>query len=78
MRLTKGGFPARFGGRLSSVLQIDMKEGNIKEFKTDLTLGLISSKLTLQGPIIKNKSSFIISARRTYADLIIKPFLVIK
>ena len=75
VRLTKGGFPARFGGRLSSVLQIDMKEGNIKEFKTDLTLGLISSKLTLQGPIIKNKSSFIISARRTYADLIIKPFL---
>ena len=75
VRLTKGGFPARFGGRLSSVLQIDMKEGNMKEFKGDVTLGLISSKLTLESPIIRNKTSFIISARRTYADLLIKPFL---
>ena len=75
VRLTKGGFPARFGGRLSSVLQIDMKEGNMKEFKGDATIGLISSKLTLEGPIIKNKTSFIVSARRTYADLLIKPFL---
>ena len=75
VRLIKGGFPARFGGRLSSVLQIDMKEGNTKEFKGDATLGLVSSKLTLEGPIIKDKTSFIISGRRTYADLIVKPFL---
>lgn len=75
VRLIKGGFPARFGGRLSSVLQIDMKEGNAKEFKGDATLGLVSSKLTLEGPIIKDKTSFIISGRRTYADLIVKPFL---
>ncbi|MBT6815361.1 MAG: TonB-dependent receptor, partial [Flavobacteriales bacterium] len=75
VRLTKGGFPARFGGRLSSVLQIDMKEGNMKEFKGDATIGLIFSKLTLEGPIIKNKTSFIVSARRTYADLLMKPFL---
>jgi len=75
VRLTKGGFPARFGGRLSSVLQIDMKEGNMKKFKGDVTLGLISSKFTLEGPIVKNKTSFIVSARRTYADLLIKPFL---
>ena len=75
VRLTKGGFPARFGGRLSSVLQIDMKEGNQKEFKGDVTLGLISSKFTLEGPITKDKTSFIISARRTYIDLIIAPFL---
>lgn len=75
VRLTKGGFPARFGGRLSSVLQIDMKEGNMKEFKGDVTIGLISSKFTLEGPIVKNKTSFIVSARRTYADLLIKPFL---
>ena len=75
VRLTKGGFPARFGGRLSSVLQIDMKEGNMKEFKADATIGLISSKLTLEGPIVKNKTSFIVSARRTYADLLMKPFL---
>ena len=75
VRLTKGGFPARFGGRLSSVLQIDMKEGNLKKFKGDATLGLISSKFTLEGPLIKDKTSFIISARRTYIDLIVAPFL---
>ena len=77
VKLTKGGFPARFGGRLSSVLEIDMKEGNNKKFMTDISLGIISSKITVEGPIIKNKTSFIISARRTYADLIIKPFLPI-
>jgi len=75
VRLTKGGFPARFGGRLSSVLEIDMREGNMKEFKGDATLGLISSKLTLEGPIIKDKSSFIVSGRRTYADLLARPFM---
>ena len=75
VRLTKGGFPARFGGRLSSVLQIDMKEGNSKEFKGDASIGLISSKFTYEGPIIKDKTSFIISARRTYLDLIVAPFL---
>ena len=75
IRLTKGGFPARFGGRLSSVLEIDMKEGNMKKFKGDVTIGLISSKFTFEGPIIKDKTSFIISARRTYADFIVKPFI---
>ncbi|MDB9910328.1 TonB-dependent receptor [Flavobacteriales bacterium] len=75
LRLTKGGFPARFGGRLSSVLEIDMREGNIKEFKGDATLGLISSKLTIEGPIIKNRTSFIVSGRRTYADLLAGPFM---
>ena len=75
VRLTKGGFPARFGGRLSSVLEIDMREGNMKEFKGDATLGLISSKLTLEGPIIKDRTSFIVSGRRTYADLLAKPFM---
>ncbi len=75
VRLTKGGFPARFGGRLSSVLQIDMKEGNMKKFEGDATIGLISSKLTLEGPIIRDKTSFIVAARRTYADLFAKPFL---
>ena len=71
VKLTKGGFPARFGGRLSSVLEIDMKEGNMKEFKGEGSLGLISSKLALEGPIIKDKVSFIISGRRTYADLLL-------
>ena len=75
VRLTKGGFPARFGGRLSSVLQIDMKEGNLKKFKGDASIGLISSKFTLEGPITKDKTSFIISGRRTYIDLIVAPFL---
>jgi len=73
--LTKGGFPARFGGRLSSVLDIRMKEGNLNEFHGEGSIGLISSKLTLQGPINKGKTSFLISGRRTYADLLAKPFI---
>ncbi len=73
--LVKGGFPARYGGRLSSVLDIRMKEGNSKEFHGEGSVGLIASKLTLEGPIVKNKSSFIISGRRTYIDLIAIPFM---
>ena len=73
--LTKGGFPARYGGRLSSVLEINMKEGNMKEFKGEGSIGTISSKLTLEGPIIKDKMSFIVSGRRTYMDLLAKPFI---
>lgn len=73
--LTKGGFPARYGGRLSSVLEINMNEGNLNEFHGEGSIGLISSKLTLQGPILKGKTSFLISARRTYADLIFKPII---
>ncbi len=72
--LTKGGFPARYGGRLSSVIEINMKEGNNKEFHGEGSIGLISSRLTLEGPI-KDKTSFMISGRRTYADLIAKPFI---
>ena len=75
VRLTKGGYPARFGGRLSSVLEIDMKEGNMKKIEGEGSIGLISSKLTLQGPIIKDKTSFIISGRRTYIDLLAQPFI---
>jgi len=73
--LTKGGFPARYGGRLSSVLDIRMKEGNLQEWHGDVSLGLISSKVTLSGPIIKDKTSILISGRRTYADLILKNFV---
>ncbi len=65
--LIKGGMPAQYGGRLSSVLDITMKEGNKKRFQVDGGVGLIASRLTLQGPIVKGKSSFIVSARRTYA-----------
>jgi outer membrane receptor for ferrienterochelin and colicin len=73
--LIKGGFPARYGGRLSSVLDIRMKEGNTKEFHGEGSVGLIAAKLTLEGPVVKDKSSFIISARRTYIDLLAKPFV---
>ena len=75
--LVKGGFPARYGGRLSSVLDIRMKEGNSKEFHGEGSIGLIASKLTLEGPIIKDKSSFIVSARRTYIDVLAKPFILL-
>ncbi len=70
--LIKGGYPAQYGGRLSSILDITMKEGNKKKFSGEGGIGLISSNLTLQGPITKNKSSFIISVRRTFLDLIAK------
>lgn len=73
--LIKGGFPARYGGRSSSVLDISLKEGNKKEFKGSGSIGLISSKLTLEGPIIRDRTSFIISARRTYLDLIAQPLV---
>lgn len=73
--LTKGGFPARFGGRLSSVLEIATKEGNKKAWHADGTMGLVSSKLLVEGPIIKDKMSVMLSLRRTYLDLIISPFL---
>jgi len=75
VNLIKGGFPAQYGGRLSSVLDIRMKEGNLKKFEGEGSIGLISSKLTLQGPIVNDKTSFLISGRRTYADLIAKPFI---
>jgi len=73
--LIKGGMPAQYGGRLSSVLDIAMKEGNDKKFQVDGGIGLIASRLSIQGPIKKNKSSFIISARRTYIDALTKPFI---
>jgi len=68
----KGGIPAQYGGRLSSLLDIRTKDGNAKKFGASGGIGLISSRLTLQGPIVKDKCSFIISARRTYADLFLK------
>jgi len=72
LKIYKGGIPARYGGRLSSLLDIHMKEGNTKKMSVSGGLGIISSRLTVEGPIKKNKSSFIISARRTYADLFLK------
>ena len=75
VELIKGGFPARYGGRLSSVIDISMKEGNMNEFHGEGGIGLISSRLTLEGPIAKNKASFIVSARRTYLDVLARPLI---
>ncbi len=75
VKLIKGGFPARYGGRLSSVIDIKMKEGNMKKFHGEGSVGLISSKLTLEGPIKKDKTSFLISGRRTYIDLLARPII---
>jgi hypothetical protein len=75
IELYKGGFPARFGGRLSSVLDLQMKDGNKQKLKGEAGIGLISSRFTLEGPIIKDKCSFIVSARRTYIDALIYPLL---
>ena len=73
VQLIKGGFPAEYGGRLSSILNITMKEGNKKKYQTEGGIGLLSTNLTFQGPIQKNKSSFIVSARSGYIDLLLKP-----
>ena len=73
--LIKGGMPAQYGGRLSSVLDIAMKEGNNQKYEVDGGIGLIASRLSVQGPIIKEKASFIVSARRTYIDALVKPFI---
>ena len=70
--LYKGGFPAEYGGRLSSVVDIKMNEGNNKEFHFSGGIGIIASRLAIEGPILKNKGSFMIAARRTYADVFLK------
>jgi hypothetical protein len=72
--LYKGGVPSQYGGRLSSILDIRMKEGNTKEYHVDAGIGTIFSRLAIQGPIVKDKASFIIATRRSYADLFAKAF----
>lgn len=72
VELYKGGIPAQYGGRLSSVLDVRMKDGNSKRFSASGGLGVISSRATVEGPLVKDKGSFIISARRTYGDLFLK------
>ncbi|MDJ0364460.1 TonB-dependent receptor [Hymenobacter sp. H14-R3] len=75
VELIKGGFPARYGGRLSSVLDISMKEGNAQQLHGEGAIGLIASRITLEGPIKKDVASFIVSARRTYLDVVAQPLI---
>ncbi|HEX9827906.1 MAG TPA: TonB-dependent receptor [Flavobacteriaceae bacterium] len=72
MKLYKGGIPANYGGRISSVLDIYQKEGNNREYHTSGGLGLISSRLLVEGPIVKGKSSFVVAGRGSYAHLFLK------
>ena len=69
VKLIKGGIPAQYGGRISSLLDIRMKEGNSKKFEVNGGIGLLSSRFSIEGPIIKDKMSFIVAGRRTYFDL---------
>lgn len=73
MKLVKGGFPAHYGSRLSSVVDIKMKEGNMKEFHGNGMIGIIASKIMVEGPIKKDTTSYMLSARRFLYDLIIRP-----
>lgn len=73
--LYKGAFPARYGGRLSSVVDIAMKDGDMKDYHGEVAIGLIAAKFTVEGPIWKDKTSFIVSGRRSYTDLILNDFL---
>ena len=75
VKLYKGGIPARYGGRLSSILDVRMKEGNKKQFSMDGGIGFIFSRLALEAPLIKDKASFIVAGRRSYIDVLAKPFL---
>jgi hypothetical protein len=74
VKLYKGGIPSKYGGRLSSILDIRMKEGNKKEFDVSGGVGTIFSRLAIEGPIVEDKASFIVAGRRSYIDVLAKPF----
>lgn len=73
--IEKGAMPAEYGGRISSVVDVKMKEGNMKSWQAEGGIGLIASRLTVQGPLWKNRCSMILSGRRTYIDILTKPLL---
>lgn len=75
IELYKGTMPSNFGGRLASVVDVTMKDGNNQKFEVDGGVGLIASRLTVQGPIKKNKASFLVSGRRTYIDVVSRPLV---
>ena len=74
VKLYKGAIPSRYGGRLASLLDVRMKEGNSKKFEATGGIGSVFSRLAIEGPIIKDKASFIIAARRSYIDVVARPF----
>ncbi|NNE69708.1 MAG: TonB-dependent receptor [Rhodothermales bacterium] len=74
VELVKGGFPAQYGGRLSSVLKVSMREGNRRQFDGRAGIGLVSSHMTLEGPILQDKLSYMVSGRRSYLDVVMRPF----
>jgi hypothetical protein len=73
--LIKGGMPAQYGGRLSSVVDIAMKDGNMEDYQVEGGIGTVSSRVSVQGPVVKDKASFMVSGRRTYIDALVKPFV---
>lgn len=73
--LIKGGMPAQYGGRISSVLDIAMKDGNMEDYQVEGGIGTVASRVSVQGPIVKDKASFMLSGRRTYIDVLAKPFV---
>lgn len=75
VEVIKGGMPANYGGRLSSILNVGLREGNDQKYVTNGGVGLISSRLMFEGPIQKGKSAFMVAGRRTYIDALVKPFL---
>ncbi|MEM9717796.1 MAG: TonB-dependent receptor [Bacteroidota bacterium] len=75
VKMYKGGIPAQFGGRGSSVMDARMRNGNMKEWGVSGGIGLISSRVTIEGPIVEDQGSIILSVRRTYADILAKPLL---
>ena len=75
--LIKGGFPARYGGRLSSVIDVTMKEGNKQSYHGEGGIGILSGNFMVEGPIVKNKSSFMVSGRRTWFDLFTRPIMAL-
>lgn len=75
IELVKGGFPARYGGRLASVLDIVMDDGNLREYHGSVGVGFVAANASVQGPIVKDKASFLVTARRTYIDALLRPFM---
>ncbi len=75
VKLYKGAVPAKYGGRISSILDVRMKEGNSKKFEVAGGIGTIFSRISVEGPLIKNKASFIVAARRSYIDVLARPFV---